>query len=649
MVEPKPIGLVLLLLFCGCEETIAPISVKASTCLRDSDCVEGTTCHRNRCFAFGHECNLDGLVDPGEACDDGNLNDRDGCTNSCELALCGDGVVRLDLAIDAAGYEACDDGNTRNDDACTNACEPAQCGDGFVATGLGEDCEDNNLIDEDACTNNCRLAHCGDGIVRTDLSPDDPQFEACDDGNGMDNDACLGDCSLAICGDGVIRADLEPDEVGFEACDDGNASNEDGCLEGCRLARCGDGERHLDVEACDDGNENDGDECTNNCTLARCGDGSVLDGVEPCDDGNAVETDGCLSGCILPACGDGFVRQDITDPRDERYENCEPGADEELWDCGDDCRARPLGRRLAADESSFCLLRNEEVWCSGFDGADAPVGRLSLRADVGPVHGLLGFGPRFGICTVNLTGTSLCHWPGNWNTVAFAIPNGQPIHDFSVSGDRKICWVSREGTVTCASPVSPAPYIIENAEQIVDVLVGDCALTASGQMHCWAPGEPARRVARGLQLRAAVWGIDCGSRQRRNGWCLLDRDGDVWGLNDDDEAVPQRRLPSGLKQLAGSPCFNNDRCDDAFVARRMTCGLTEEGEVHCLRHYDGVARAVLGLPEIVEIEVEHGGACARGIDGSVWGWGLNEASRVQREDSGLIVETPRRLMGPDQP
>lgn len=57
----------------------------------------------------------DGQVDPGEACDDGNSEPTDGCTATCELAICGDGVVQ-------AGVDVCDDGNTTNNDACSNKC-----------------------------------------------------------------------------------------------------------------------------------------------------------------------------------------------------------------------------------------------------------------------------------------------------------------------------------------------------------------------------------------------------------------------------------------------------------------------------------------------------------------------------------------------
>jgi cysteine-rich repeat protein len=99
----------------------------------------------------------DGLVGPGEACDDGNTVNEDGCTNACTLPACGDGIVQ-------AG-EACDDGNTVNGDGCTNACTLPACGDGIVQAG--EACDDGNTVNNDGCTNTCTLPVCGDGVCNS--------------------------------------------------------------------------------------------------------------------------------------------------------------------------------------------------------------------------------------------------------------------------------------------------------------------------------------------------------------------------------------------------------------------------------------------------------------------------------------------------
>jgi cysteine-rich repeat protein len=58
-----------------------------------------------------------GRIDPGEACDDGNIVDGDGCSAICEseAARCGNGIVEEG--------EACDDGNDVAGDGCNPACE----------------------------------------------------------------------------------------------------------------------------------------------------------------------------------------------------------------------------------------------------------------------------------------------------------------------------------------------------------------------------------------------------------------------------------------------------------------------------------------------------------------------------------------------
>jgi cysteine-rich repeat protein len=68
----------------------------------------------------------DGVVDPGETCDDGNLVDGDGCDSNCTMTGCGNGVV-------TAG-EACDDGDLDSRDEC-DACGIGVCPSGTTFTG----------------------------------------------------------------------------------------------------------------------------------------------------------------------------------------------------------------------------------------------------------------------------------------------------------------------------------------------------------------------------------------------------------------------------------------------------------------------------------------------------------------------------------
>ena len=271
-------------------------------------CDDGNQVDGDGCTATcqGASCG-NGVVDPGEACDDGNLLQTDACLSDCTAAGCGDGLLWV-------GTEECDDGNLDDTDACASSCVLAACGDGVVWAGV-EDCDDGNLDDTDACVGACVAATCGDGFLWAGM-------EVCDDGNTDDTDACVGACVAATCGDGFVWA-------GMEGCDDGNDDDTDVCLSSCVAAACGDGVVWAGVETCDDGNVEDGDECPSNCAPATCGDGFVQAGVEQCDDGNADDTDDCLSTCMLPFCGDGFVQAGV--------EQCDDADDDDGDQCPSTC------------------------------------------------------------------------------------------------------------------------------------------------------------------------------------------------------------------------------------------------------------------------------------------------------------------------
>jgi len=132
------------------------------------------------------ECG-NGIVEQGEACDDGNTKNNDDCLNTCTVASCGDGVIHK-------GVEECDDGNQVDTDICLSTCVDARCGDGFVQQGL-EECDegdDNAFGVYDGCTPFCTLGpRCGDGLL--------DEGEQCDDGNDGDPaDGCLDGCISAV-------------------------------------------------------------------------------------------------------------------------------------------------------------------------------------------------------------------------------------------------------------------------------------------------------------------------------------------------------------------------------------------------------------------------------------------------------------------
>ena len=243
----------------------------------------------------------DGVKDPGEDCDDGDVDNTDYCLMSCTLAVCGDAFVQ-------AGLEQCDDGNSSDEDSCIGGCYLASCGDGHTYAGV-EECDDGNKQDGDGCDADCKLVDstCGNGTIEGD--------EPCDDGNTDNTDSCLEGCVLYSCGDGWTHAV-------FEECDDANLDDGDGCvsIDGqCLLAKCGDGLLHQGEETCDDANDDSTDDCVA-CQPAVCGDASVHAGVELCDDGkNTADYGGCAPGCagLGPHCGDGALDAD--------FETCDDG------------------------------------------------------------------------------------------------------------------------------------------------------------------------------------------------------------------------------------------------------------------------------------------------------------------------------------
>ncbi|MFQ5512100.1 MAG: right-handed parallel beta-helix repeat-containing protein [Candidatus Krumholzibacteriia bacterium] len=87
----------------------------------------------------------DGVIDPGEECDDGNPVNGDGCDSNCRYTSCGNGV--------ATAGEDCDDGNTVDGDCCAGDCvfevQGAPCSDGEVCS-LIDRCDGSGTCVADA-------------------------------------------------------------------------------------------------------------------------------------------------------------------------------------------------------------------------------------------------------------------------------------------------------------------------------------------------------------------------------------------------------------------------------------------------------------------------------------------------------------------
>jgi len=126
----------------------------------------------------------DGVLSPGEACDNGTSNSDstpDACRTDCRMPWCGDGVTDSEEQCDAGG-----DNSDTTPDACRTDCQAAGCGDGVI--DAGEQCDGDNVDpvcgnlgldggDQVVCDATCILdssgcADCGDGRCDASVNED---------------------------------------------------------------------------------------------------------------------------------------------------------------------------------------------------------------------------------------------------------------------------------------------------------------------------------------------------------------------------------------------------------------------------------------------------------------------------------------------
>ena len=154
------------------------------TCTTSAECPEGSACvvDLGVCASAGRPCVEAVGGDLRSAANGNACTTASGSAGTCRNGSC---TVCGDAVVDPG--EACDDGNTVNDDACLADCTANTCGDGFLNPGV-EECDDGNGVDTDACLTTCRANVCGDLIINVGV-------ETCEDGNDDDNDGC-GRCVL---------------------------------------------------------------------------------------------------------------------------------------------------------------------------------------------------------------------------------------------------------------------------------------------------------------------------------------------------------------------------------------------------------------------------------------------------------------------
>jgi hypothetical protein len=265
----------------------------------------------------------DGIVEPPEECDIGDLNGTGMyCTSECRANDCGDGYL--------GPGELCDDGNESNDDLCTTECGPGSCGDGVVQ-GV-EECDDGREnATSGACLPSCVAAFCGDGFRYAGVElcdGTDIGGESCGS-QGLDGGVllCARDCvsfdtsDCYACGNGVLDPTEEcegADHDGETCMSQGFAGGTLGCTAGCGFdtsgcVTCGNGV--VDAgEGCD-GTDFGGQTCASvlgasyggmllcsemNCSLDTSGCCLVV-GETCMDDASCCSGQcGMMAGCVVP-------------------------------------------------------------------------------------------------------------------------------------------------------------------------------------------------------------------------------------------------------------------------------------------------------------------------------------------------------------
>ena len=193
-----------------CDNGNTGIQICENCELQPIDCGEDATCGN-------------GLIEIGESCDDGNLNNNDACDNSCQTQTCGNGIREDSEACDAEDVNSlqCSDFGFQLGNITCEACQLKltecyfpHCGDGSIEGS--EECDDGNQQSHDGCSRRCQIEPC-DGQPGVLAWPDQ-------DGDGFGDNNITGEVFCEV-PEGMV--DHEGD------CEDQNAEINPNAIEYC--------------------------------------------------------------------------------------------------------------------------------------------------------------------------------------------------------------------------------------------------------------------------------------------------------------------------------------------------------------------------------------------------------------------------------
>jgi cysteine-rich repeat protein len=154
-----------------------------------------------------------GVLEPGETCDDGNPLDGDGCSADCASdETCGNHVV------DTAAGELCDDGNALDGDGCSGDCKNIEeCLTDHGGCSADADCVDT--LSGRTCT--CHAGYGGDGVTCSDIDECALGIDSCDPLVSCSNTAgsyVCGNCPSGYQNTGNGCADIDECAVDNGGC-----------------------------------------------------------------------------------------------------------------------------------------------------------------------------------------------------------------------------------------------------------------------------------------------------------------------------------------------------------------------------------------------------------------------------------------------